>query len=245
MPIAMICVLIHEGSILDETSISLSIIETNSGLLKFTSSLSSLLMKYGINYKRFVGTVIDLETDGQPFLNKLGAGRYKQQCATSCAILDKNNIEVIAKTCDTPEGTFAKEVDKRLGDTNHPYYAFNSGFDMAILSKLLGRAILFDRELQQYPFQSKGDYRKKLGIPNFDDPFHDDGKLAGKEWNKHLKTRKKDCVKKIMAHNLACVLKEYCILVRGGYRVIDPSSHKAFFGEKNELVCGDCQKLSE
>ena len=224
----------------------IDIIEIESGILKLTSSLSSILTKHRINHKGFVGAVIDLETDGQPFSDECyGAGRCKLQCGVSCAILNEDYVEVIAKTCETPDGVFAKEVEKSLANTKHPYYAFNAGFDMAILSKLLGKEVLFNRELQQFERQRKGSCRQSLGIPNFDDPFHDNGRLAGLEWKKHLKTREREYVKKIMAHNLTCVLKEYCILVRGGYRVIDQSSFKTFFEEKGDLVCGTCQKLPE
>lgn len=224
----------------------INIIEVESGVLKLISSLSSILAKNEVAHKGFIGAVIDLETDGQPFSDEFcGAGRCKLQSAVSCAILNEDHIEVIAKIWETPDGVFVKEVEKSLAKTKHPYYAFNAGFDVAILSKLLCNQVLFDRELQQRAFQSKGRYRQNLGVPNFDDPFQDKGELAGLEWKKHLKTKERESVKKIMAHNLACVLKEYCILVRGGYRVIDPSSVKTFFEEKGDLVCGTCQKLSE
>ena len=224
----------------------LNIIEIENGLLKLNASLSSILTKYGVNHEAFIGAVIDLETDGQPFSdNYHGAGRCKLQSAVSCAILNEDGVEVIAKTCETPDGVFTKEVEKSLVNTKHPYYAFNAGFDMAILSKLLGNEVPFDRELQQFTYQSKGRYRQNLGIPNFDDPFHDNGRLAGLEWKKHLKTRERESVKKIMAHNLTCVLKEYCILVHGGYREIEPSSCKTFFEEKGDIVCGICQKVDE
>ena len=224
----------------------INIIETENGLLKLNASLSSVLIKYDVNHKGFIGAVIDLETDGQPFSDNChGAGRCKLQSAVSCAILNEDRVEVIAKTWESPDRAFTKEVEKCLAQTKHPYYAFNSGFDMAILNKILGKKVPFDRELQQFTCQSKGCYRQNLGIPNFDDPFHDKGRLAGLEWKKHLKTRERECVKKIMAHNLTCVLKEYCILVRGGYREIDPSSFKTFFEEKGDSVCGTCQKLGE
>lgn len=224
----------------------INIIEIESGILKLTSPLSSILKKYEVNHKGFVGAVIDLETDGQPFTDNChGAGRCKLQSAVSCAILNENSIDVVAKTWESPDLAFTKEVEKGLAQTKHPYYAFNAGFDIAILSKLLSKEAQFDRELQQFEFQSKGSYRKSLGIPNFDDPFHDNGRLAGVEWKNHLKTRERECITKIMTHNLACVLKEYCILVRGGYRVIDPNSFKAFFEEKRDLVCGTYQKLPE
>ena len=204
------------------------------------------MTKYNVNHKGFIGAVIDLETDGQPFSDNCpGAGRCKLQSAVSCAILNEDSVEVIAKTCETPDEVFAKKVEKSLAKTKHPYYAFNAGFDMAILSKLLGKKVPFERELQQVTYQAKGRYRQNLGIPNFDDPFHDNGRLAGLEWKNHLKTKEREGVKKIMAHNLTCVLKEYCILVRGGNREIDPNSFKTFFEEKGDIVCGTCQKLDE
>jgi len=56
----------------------IDIIEIESGILKLTSSLSSILTKHRINHKGFVGAVIDLETDGQPFSDECyGAGRCK------------------------------------------------------------------------------------------------------------------------------------------------------------------------
>ena len=217
--------------------VSLKIIEMRSGILTFKSSLRNILEKYGVEYKTFEGAVIDLETDERNFSDELqGADRYKNHCAVCCGILDKNKVEIIAKTCNASNELFVQAVDEKVRGTNHPYYAFNVGCDMALLTKLLGREIRFDRELQQYERESKRDVVQNLGIPNFDDPFNGRGYLAAKEWTKHLETRETDCAKRIIAHNLACVLKEYTILMRRGYRGIKPSSYKAFFEGKNDLV---------
>jgi len=118
----------------------INIIEIENGILRLNASLRSVLTKYAVNHKGFIGAVIDLETDGQPFSDNChGAGRCKLQSAVSCAILNEDSVEVIAKTWESPEGVFPKEVEKSLAQTKHPYYAFNAGFDMAILSKLLGK----------------------------------------------------------------------------------------------------------
>lgn len=224
---------------------SLKDVKVHSGILTVKSPLRKILKRYGIEYKSFEGTVVDVESDERPFLEKLGADRYKNRCAVCCGFLDKSNVEIIALTCNALGERFIQIVDTKLGETSHPYYAFNSGFDMALLSKLLGRDIRFDRELQQYERQNKGYLRQKLGIPNFDDPFNDLGKLAAKEWTKHLETREIDCVKRIVAHNHACVLKEYSILVRAGYRVIETNSCKEFFKGRKEIVFGKHQRLFE
>jgi len=216
--------------------VSLKIIEMRSGILAFKSPLRNILEKYGVEHKTFEGAVIDLETDERNFSDELqGADRYKNHCAVCCGILDKNKVEIIAKTCNASNELFVQAVDEKVRGTNHPYYAFNVGCDMALLTKLLGREIQFDRELQN-EYESKREVVQNLRIPNFDDPFNGLGYLAAKEWTKHLETRETDRVKRVIAHNLACVLKEYNILIRRGYRRIEPSSYKAFFEGKNELV---------
>jgi len=87
----------------------IDIIEIESGILKLTSSLSFILTKYGVNHKGFVGAVIDLETDGQPFSDNChGAGRCKLQSAVSCAILNEDSVEVIAKTWEPRLGLYER-----------------------------------------------------------------------------------------------------------------------------------------
>lgn len=221
-------------------------IEMRSGILTFNSSLRNILERYGVGYKTFEGVVIDLETDEQDFLDELhGADRYMNHSAVCCGILDKSKIEIIAKTCDVSDELFVQAVDEKVKRISHPYCAFNVGCDMALLSKLLGREIRFDRELQkelQNRHESKRNAVQTLGIPNFDDPFNGDGRLAAKAWTKHSETHETSYVENIIAHNCACVLTEYSILVRRGYREIEPSSYKAFFEGKNELVFEDCAR---
>ena len=217
-------------------------IEMRSGILTFNSSLRNILDRYKVEYRTFKGAVIDLETEERPFLDELcGAARYKN-CSVCCGILDKNKVEIIAKTYNVSDDLFVRVVDEKVKRISHPYYAFNVGCDMALLSKLLGREIRFDRELQKKQYESKRNAVQTLGMPNFDDPFNGDGRLAAKAWTKHVETHEKGCVENIIAHNCACLLKEYSILVRRGYREIEPSSCKAFFEGKNELVFEDCAR---
>ena len=211
-----------------------------SGILTLDLSLRNILERHKIEYKAFEGAVIDLETEEQPFLDELcGAARYRN-CSVCCGILDKNKVEIIAKTHNVSDDLFVQAIDEKVKRTNHPYYAFNVGCDMALLSKLLGKEIRFDRELQEKEYERKRDAVRNLGIPNFDDPFNGDGYLAAKAWTKHLETHETSYVDNIMAHNCACVLKEYSILVRRGYREIESSSYKAFFEGKNKLALEDC-----
>jgi len=211
-------------------------IEMRSGLLTFNSSLRSILDRYEVEYRAFEGGVIDLETNEKDFLDGLyGADRYENHYAVCVGILDKSKVEIIAKTYNASDELFVQTIAEKVERTSHPYYAFNVGCDMALLSKLLGREIRFERELRN-DYERKREVEQNLGIPNFDDPFNGLGILAAKEWTKHLETRKIDCVERIIAHNLACVLKEYSVLVRRGYREIKSSSCKAFFEGKSDLV---------
>lgn len=220
--------------------------ETQLGILTVESPLRSILERYEVEHKAFKGTIIDVETDEQPFRDESGAARYKNQCVVSCGILDEDKVVVTAKTCNTLDEYYIHTVDEKVRKTSHPYYAFNCGCDMAHLSRLLAREIPFDCELS-LPLKDK--YEKKqyvaenLGIPNFDDPFNGIGKLAGVEWTKHLKTGEIDCVKRIMAHNLACVLKEYAILLRRGYREVENGSIKPFFEGTSELIYRNHKRL--
>ena len=221
-----------------------SMFEVGLGVLKLKLSINEFLHTYGVERKAFEGAVIDLEIDEQPFSDDLkGAHRYRNFSATCCGFLDKNTIEIIARTSQSSDEVFVRAVDERVKKTNQPYYAFNAGCDMALLSKLLKRDIQFQRELQQFERQKKEYFRQNLRISNFDDPFNGQGLLAAKEWTNYLKTGDINCIKRIMAHNLACVSTEYAFLVLRGYREIEQNSCKAFLEGKTGLLCDNCNKL--
>lgn len=142
--------------------------EVGLGVLKLKLSVDEFLHTYGVERKAFEGAVIDLETDEQPFSDdSKGAHRYRHFSVTCCGFLDKNTIEIIARTSQSSGELFIRAVDERVGKTKQPYYAFNAGCDMALLSKLLERDIRFQRELQQFERQKKEYLRQNLGISNF------------------------------------------------------------------------------
>ncbi len=196
------------------------------------------LETYGLPWKTFEGAVIDLETNEQPFLDNLkGANRFKNHTVTCCGFLDRNAIEIIARTDELSDESFVKAVNERLNATTRPYHAFNAGCDMALISKLLKRPIPFDQELQRFERQNKEYYRQDLGLPNFGDPYRGQGYIAAKEWTRYLETRDIECIKKIMAHNFACLCTEYGFLIKKGCRAIDPRSHVPFFDGRSDLTC--------
>ncbi len=216
--------------------ISDSAFEESQGLLRLKLPLMHL-ESYGIKCRNFTGTVIDGETDEQPFLDEQkGAHRFKNRTTVCCGFLDKDSVDIIARTDPSSDGYFIKTVDERLRQATSPYYAFNAACDVALLSKLLNREVPFHGELQQFERQKKEYFRQDLGIPNCGDPFNGEGILASKEWTNYLKTGNIDCIKKIMKHNFSCLSTEYSILHKKGYRIINPNSYKAFFEGTNDLA---------
>ena len=218
--------------------------EVGLGILKLKLSTNKFLHTYGLEPKGFEGAVIDLETDEQPFSADLkGAHRYRNFSVTCCGFLDTDTIEIFARTTQSSDELLVRAVDEKVKKTNQPYCAFNAGFDMALLSKLMKKDIHFQRELQQFERQKKEYFRQNLGLPDFGDPFNGQGFLAAKEWTDYLITGDMNCVKRITAHNLACVSTEYAFLILQGYREIKQNSCKAFFEGKSDLLCDNCNKL--
>ena len=211
--------------------------------MKYKLEIPKLMNNYQIDYRNFEGTIIDLKSDGGPFLNYLdGAYRYSKHQALSVGIMDEDNIEVIAKTFQTTPEQFAITIEKSLGARNRPYYAFNAEFDMAILSDLLRDEIVFDREIKVEK-ETKEIQVKNLRISNFDDPFRSDDSQAGNLWKKHLETQDNAHIYNIIAHNRASVLKEYYLLLNIGYKSIEQASCNNFFDGKNGLRFGCHKKL--
>jgi hypothetical protein len=218
-------------------------IENQTGILKYKIALPKIIKKYQAQYTGFDGAVIDLESDGSPFIDYLiGAYKYSKHQATSFGILDKNYVEVIAKTCQATDNQFIKEVEEALEARSRPYYAFDAEFDMTILSKLLNKEIIFDRDIMVEKIKKESQV-KTFGISNFDDPFNGDCAQAGFSWKKHVETKDVKHVHNIIAHNCACVLKEYSLLLCNGFKPIESNSCNDFFDGKNFLFFGCQEKL--
>ena len=100
-----------------------------------------------------------------------------------------------------------------INSLERPFYAFNTEFERGVFFHQLGKKIDFDGELQRGR-ESKAKARKRLGIPNYDDPFYDRGLWCMNAWH----NREFDAA---IAHNKACCLKERDILIKEGFREPD------------------------
>ena len=72
----------------------------------------------------------------------------------------------------------------------------------------------FQKELNQEKYESKSRAVSFLGIPQYNDPFNDNGLLCMNAWLKGQ-------TEKAIAHNRSCLLKERDILLKRGTRKPD------------------------
>ncbi|MBU0929950.1 MAG: hypothetical protein KJ623_02670, partial [Nanoarchaeota archaeon] len=92
-----------------------------------------------------------------------------------------------------------------------PFYAFNSDFERGSLFHHLGFLVEFHNELNKEKFEAKRFAVSTLKIPNYDDPFNDNGLLCSKAWERGE-------INEAIAHNRSCLLKERDILLKRGFR---------------------------
>lgn len=177
------------------------------------------------------GTIIDIETIGE-FSECVGLGLYKQIRPIVVGFLDCNSIEILYITKETRRDFDALRsvLRRKMCRVKHPLYAFNAEFEMGVLYWFLGRPVMFDRDLMfsmntpygESVWESKRYLVKDLGIPNFDDPFHDMGFRVPEAWEDFQRSGNVEFLKEIIIHNRACLLKEYTILKkRRRWRKVD------------------------
>jgi hypothetical protein len=164
----------------------------------------------------FKGTIIDIETIGEPTKNPLyKAYNDSRQCENIkqviLGIISNTRLEIHCATNNEGIDELKMNTSKILGECKRPFYAFNADFESSVWFHHIGIVISFDGELQKMKFEKKSNAIKELNIPNYDDPFHDEGKLCMEAWGKTQ-------FEKAIAHNRACLLKERDILVKRGFR---------------------------
>lgn len=160
----------------------------------------------------FEGTIFDIETIGDfDRFYKCDSRQYKYFIQTILGYLDHKHLHIYcAKNMQGAKEL--KEVTRSLIESaESPFYAFNCNFESGVWFHSIGLKVQFDGELQQWNYESKREAVKSLGIPNYDDPFFDDGFKCIEAWSG-------EDYDKAIAHNRACLLKERDILLNRGYR---------------------------
>ena len=161
----------------------------------------------------FEGTIIDIETVGG-FLNQYpDSRRYKEIQLVIFGFIDRYALHILCAKGMRATSELRERTEKIMDSLERPFYAFNTDFERSVLFYELGKEIDFDGELQEGR-EAKANARSYLGIPNYDDPFYDNGYLCMKAWEKGEFDR-------AVAHNRACLLKERDILKKRGFRKPD------------------------
>ena len=161
----------------------------------------------------FEGTVIDVETIGE-FLNQYpDSRRYRDMQLVILGFINRHILHIFYVRERKESTELNEKVVEIINSLERPFYAFNTEFERGVFFHQLGKKIDFDGELQRGR-ESKAKARKRLGIPNYDDPFYDRGLWCMNAWH----NGEFDAA---IAHNRACLLKERDILIKEGFRKPD------------------------
>ncbi len=161
----------------------------------------------------FDGTIIDLETIGEFFNQYPDSRRYKDIQLVIFGFINRCGLHIFCAKGIEAISKLREETKSIIDSLERPFYAFNSEFERGVLFYELGEEIEFDGELQ-VTREPKSRAVKDLHIPNYNDPFHDNGYLCMKAWEA-------GDFDGAIAHNRACLLKERDIVTKRGFREPD------------------------
>ncbi len=161
----------------------------------------------------FKGTIIDIETVGE-FVNRFDdSRRYRNITPVIFGYINREVLKIICAVNKSSIESKKQEVSGLLSGLEKPFYAFNSVFEKGVLFHFLGIPIEF-RELNNERYENKEKAVIRLEISQYDDPFNGNGRLCMREWLR-------GDIKRAIAHNRACLLKERDILLKRGFREPD------------------------
>lgn len=164
--------------------------------------------------RKFEGTVIDIETIGN-FYSYSDSRRYRGLKPVMLGYITEDGLEIHFIKKEDSLSEMRSEIESLLFQLQRPFYAFNSSFEIGVLSHFLGKEVAFERELNKRRYEKKQKVAKRLGVGSYKDPFYGEGKKFPPAW----KRREFDkCIK----HNRSCLLKEGDILLERGSREPDP-----------------------
>jgi hypothetical protein len=162
----------------------------------------------------FEGTIIDIETIGEFARNFSDSRQFAKIRPFIFGYIGGKGLRIVY--AEKPQGLelLGQKILPLLNGLQRPFYAFNASFEMGVLFHSLKVETLFDAELNKEKFEPKRNAVQRLCIPQYDDPFNDNGLLCIKAWEKGE-------IGKAVAHNRSCLLKERDILLKRGCREPD------------------------
>jgi len=159
----------------------------------------------------FKGTIIDIETIGKFRREHKDSRQYQEIIPVIFGFINKDGLKIYCAKTNKSISKLKEQIKNILPTLEKPFYAFNSDFEKGALFHHLGEPIFFEEELNQRKFESKKSAVALLDIPQYDDPFNDNGLLCMEAW---INGNIKDAV----SHNRSCLLKERDILLKRGSR---------------------------
>src|SRR3989344_17939 len=160
------------------------------------------------------GTIIDIETIGSFQDEYNDSRRYKEIIPVIFGFIDTQTLNIICAKNKNSIEKLKLQIKEILPQLKTPFYAFNSDFERGSLFHCLSIPIEFHGELNKEKFEAKWLAVKNLKIPNYDDPFNDNGRACMEAWIKGE-------INKAIAHNRSCLLKDRDILLKRGPRKPD------------------------
>ncbi len=161
---------------------------------------------------KFEGSIIDIETIGDFEKKYKGDSReYMKLKQVIFGFINSDKLQILCARDTNSIRELAKATKDTISSLERPFFAFNCAFESCVWYHQIGIKIEFDGELQRYKFESKKSAIQSLDIPNYEDPFFDEGKKCLLAW---------ECgdIDHAIAHNRACLLKERDILLKRGHR---------------------------
>ena len=173
------------------------------------------------NYERPInddvqGSIIDIETIGDFNKHQKGDSReYSNLKQTILGYISNGKLQIHCAINEQGITELATMTNAILQTLKRPFYAYQCTFESAVWFNQLGIKVHFDGELQRYKYEAKRNAITSLNIPNYKDPFLNNGLKCTQAWQSGN-------IKYAIAHNRACLLKERDILLKRGYRDVEP-----------------------
>lgn len=172
------------------------------------------MKEYNENIKsNFKGNIIDIETIGN-FCNFYDSRRYMDIVPVIFGYINQDCLSILCAKNKESIDRLKQKIIGILDTLERPFHAFNCDFESGVFFHNLNNKIIFDKELNAESFEAKRNAVSFLKIPQYDDPFFDNGRLCMESW---LNGK----IEKSMAHNRSCLLKERDILLKRGFRKPD------------------------
>lgn len=162
----------------------------------------------------FDGTIIDIESIGNFCGGYEDSREYKDTIPTIFGYINSSELKILCAQGKTALKELNEKIIKITPSLEKPLFAFQCHFERGVLFHSCGLAVKFDGELNKEKFEPKRDVIRLLRIPNYNDPFHDNGYRCMEAW---LEGDYENAIK----HNRSCLLKERDILLMRKHRKPD------------------------